>query len=187
MCFNTLRNGLFLHKMNKKKIRWIIALMAPALLGIIVLQVYWIENDLKIKEKQLDQNVRLAMNAIVDRIETNEAFTSFNANFFNFDSISYDFFGNPDTMHTQFLTAEDIAANDPVAPPTMYDDQDGGLDFRIVGPGSSQMIIKMKRSKSTGGNSFDEKTWRNHYRIASRRDSIQNNVCVQNNNMKCRL
>ena len=82
--------------MNKKKIRWIIALMTPALLGIIALQVYWIQHDLSLKEKQLDQNVRQAMNAIIDRIETNETFNSFNTNFFNFDSISYDFLGNPD-------------------------------------------------------------------------------------------
>jgi two-component system, OmpR family, phosphate regulon sensor histidine kinase PhoR len=170
--------------MNKKKIRWIIIFMTPALLGIIALQVYWIQHDVTIKEKQLDQNVRLAMNAIVDRIETNEAFNSFNTSFFNFDSISYDFFGNADSMHDDQNLA---ALNPPSPPPSLYDDQEEGFDFRIVGPGSSQMIIKLQRSKSTGGDSFDEEEWRHHYRIASRRDSIHNVTYVQNTNLRCRI
>src|SRR5436190_19547332 len=121
--------------MNKKKIRWIIALMSPALLGIIVMQLYWIQHDLGIKEKQLDQNVRQAMNAIVDRIETNEAFNSFNTNFFKFDSISYDFFGNADTIRADYdiNVKERPDEETPIPSPFFYDDQESGVDFKIVG------------------------------------------------------
>lgn len=172
--------------MNKKRIGWIIALMTPALLGIIVLQVYWIQHDLSIKEKQLDQNVRQAMNAIVDRVETTEAFNSLNAGFLNFDSISYDFFGNADTMLTE-KESEKFAGDNALTPPPIYDDQEGGIDFRIVGPGSSQMIIKLQRSKSSAGELFDEREWRHHYKIASKRDSLHNIMYVQNTNLRFRI
>ena len=59
--------------MNKHRIRWIIALMSIALLGIITLQVYWIMHDIQLKEQQFEQTVTQAMSSIVDRIETNEA------------------------------------------------------------------------------------------------------------------
>src|SRR6187551_1938680 len=64
--------------MKKNRIRWIIALMSIALIGIICLQVYWISHDIHLKEQQFEQTVNQAMNAIVDRIETQEAFSIMN-------------------------------------------------------------------------------------------------------------
>ncbi len=178
-------NRLFLqYRMNKRKIRWIIALMTPALLGIILLQLYWIQHDLSLKEKQLDQNVRLAMNAMVDRIETNEAFSSFNTNFFNFDSISYDIVGNIDTIHDMGENSDAQAVS---TPPPLYDDQEAGVDFRIVGPGSSQMTIKLQRSKSYTDDSFDGKEWRQHFKVTNQRDSLHHVLFVQNTNLRCRI
>src|SRR5438067_1844416 len=71
--------------MNKRRINWIIALMSIALLGSICLQVYWIAHDIKLKEKQFEQTVGQAMNAITDRIETREAFSIMNKRLVNFD------------------------------------------------------------------------------------------------------
>src|SRR5690242_13642214 len=64
--------------MKKNRIRWVIALMSVALIGIICLQVYWISHDIFLKEQQFEQTVNQAMNAIVDRIETQEAFSIMN-------------------------------------------------------------------------------------------------------------
>src|SRR5437879_2608318 len=72
--------------MNRRRIRWIIALMSVALIGIIMLQVYWISNDLRLKEKQFDQTVSQAMNAITDKIETREAFSIMNKRLADFDT-----------------------------------------------------------------------------------------------------
>src|SRR4051812_17559232 len=71
--------------MNKKGFRAIILLMSVALVGIISLQLYWILHDIKIKEQQFDQSVSQAMNAIVDRIETNEAYNILNERVFKID------------------------------------------------------------------------------------------------------
>src|SRR5689334_15032522 len=64
--------------MKKNRIRWVIALMSVALMGITCLQVYWITHDIHLKEQQFEQTVNQAMNAIVDRIETQEAFSIMN-------------------------------------------------------------------------------------------------------------
>lgn len=162
--------------MNKRKIRWIIALMTPALIGIIGLQVYWIQHDLAIKQKQLEQNVRQAMSVIVDRIETTEAFNSINSHFFNFDSVSYDLFGNADTLHYE---RDSTLISEP-SPPPLLEDPEGGFDFRIVGPGSSQMIITLQKNKH---GIFE----RHHYTYGSKRDSIKHMMFVETNTMKGRL
>jgi two-component system phosphate regulon sensor histidine kinase PhoR len=46
--------------------------MSIALSGLILLQAYWLRHDLRMKEQQFGQNVMLAMNAIVGKIEETE-------------------------------------------------------------------------------------------------------------------
>ena len=48
--------------------------MSIALLGIIGLQMNWIMHDIKLKEQQFDQGVTLALNDVVNKIETREVF-----------------------------------------------------------------------------------------------------------------
>lgn len=60
--------------MNKRKITWLIILMSIALLGIIVLQMNWIMHDIHLKEQQFDQGVSMALNDVVNKIETREVF-----------------------------------------------------------------------------------------------------------------
>ena len=84
------------------------------------------------------------------------------------------------------IQMDNIYDADALPPPPVLDDQENGVDFRIVGPGSSQMIITLQKSKSTAG-SFDEKDWKHHYRIVSKHDSVNSVLYVQNTNMRCRL
>jgi two-component system, OmpR family, phosphate regulon sensor histidine kinase PhoR len=59
--------------MSGKKIKLIIALMSVALIGLIALQLYWVDNALHLQELQFNQNVNLAMNEVVDKLEKEEA------------------------------------------------------------------------------------------------------------------
>ena len=60
--------------MNNKKIKLLIVLMSIALLGIIALQMNWIMHDIALKEQQFDQGVTMALNDVVNKIETREVF-----------------------------------------------------------------------------------------------------------------
>src|SRR6187549_4443 len=112
--------------MNKKQIRWIIALMSVALLGIISLQVYWITHDIRLKEQQFDQTVNQAMNAIVDKIETREAFHIIRNRFFDFDAqqlrslmMSNALAGSPFQISDTGISLPEIPPNEP--PPVIDD------------------------------------------------------------------
>ena len=59
--------------MNKKAIWAIILLMSAAMIGIILLQIYWINDNIKFVEVQFDNNVHTAISNVVDRIEKSEA------------------------------------------------------------------------------------------------------------------
>lgn len=93
--------------MNKRQIRWIIALMSSALIGIIGLQVYWILHDIHLKEQQFDQTVNQAMNAIVDRIERSEAADVLQRRFFDID---------PATISHMMMSEDDADEEDLVVP-----------------------------------------------------------------------
>ena len=58
--------------MNKKAIWAIILLMSAAMIGIILLQIYWINDNIKFEEKQFDRNVLSAIKKVVDQLETSE-------------------------------------------------------------------------------------------------------------------
>jgi len=58
--------------MNKKAIWAIIGLMSAAMLGIIVLQINWINSNVKLNEKNFDANVRAAITRVAERLEIAE-------------------------------------------------------------------------------------------------------------------
>ena len=58
--------------MNKKAIWAIIGLMSAAMVGIILLQVYWINFNVKLNEKQFDANVKSAIARVAERLEDAE-------------------------------------------------------------------------------------------------------------------
>ena len=136
--------------MKKNRIRWVIALMSVALIGIICLQVYWISHDIHLKEQQFEQSVNQAMNAIVDRIETQEAFSIMNKKL-----VAY-----ADPSHITSILVHDSALIPPISisdtdivipespmapdgPPPLLDDLDNAdINIEFHRPGSNQTILR---------------------------------------------
>lgn len=59
--------------MLKNRIWLIVILMSTALLGIILVQVYWIQNTITQKEQVFGYHVNEALNKVADKVETNIA------------------------------------------------------------------------------------------------------------------
>lgn len=59
--------------MNQRSIFAIIALMSAALIGIVVVQSYWVRSAVQLKEEEFDNEVKQAMNAVAVDIETQRA------------------------------------------------------------------------------------------------------------------
>lgn len=55
--------------MNKRNIQLIIIFASLALLGLIVIQLYWVKNDYALKEQRFEQNVNEALNNVVYKME----------------------------------------------------------------------------------------------------------------------
>src|SRR6185436_4925749 len=136
--------------MKKNRIRWVIALMSIALIGIICLQVYWISHDIHLKEQQFEQSVNQAMNAIVDRIETQEAFSIMNkklvayadpshvTNILVHDSVLL----SPISISDTDIIFPDFAQA-PDGPPPLLDDLDNAdINIEFHRPGSNQTILR---------------------------------------------
>jgi len=58
--------------MNRKSFALIIALMSISLVGIILVQVFWIKNAIEVKSEQFKRSVNDAMNDVVAQLEKNE-------------------------------------------------------------------------------------------------------------------
>jgi len=136
--------------MKKNRIRWIIALMSIALIGIICLQVYWISHDIHLKEQQFEQTVNQAMNAIVDRIETQEAFSIMNNKLVAYADPSH--VTNILVLDSELLSPISISDTDivfpdypqvPCGPPPLLDDLDNAdINIEFHRPGSNQTILR---------------------------------------------
>ena len=136
--------------MTKKKIRGIIALMSLALIGVIGLQVYWILHDIRLKEQQFDQTVNQAMNAIVDRIETNEAMNLVHERVFNLDPNRISQLIIRDTASTVPITITDTSIEFPTArfnelPPVIEDLDNADINIEYHRPGSNQTFLRFSR------------------------------------------
>ena len=135
--------------MNKKGFQAIIILMSIALIGIISLQLYWILHDIKLKEQQFDQSVSQSMNAIVDRIETNEAYNILNEHVFKIDPSRITQLMIRDTSSTIPVTITDTSIETPKSafkPPPVADDLDNAdINIEFHRPGSSQTFLRVQR------------------------------------------
>lgn len=58
--------------MTRNRIRWIAALMTVGLLGLITLQLYWIQNALSLQKEQFDYKVTDALQEVVRTLERQE-------------------------------------------------------------------------------------------------------------------
>ncbi|HOI31962.1 MAG TPA: hypothetical protein PLC47_04285, partial [Bacteroidales bacterium] len=54
--------------MNIRFFNTIIILAFVALLGVVVMQVYWVQNAIELKEEQFDNSVRIAMKSVLNRL-----------------------------------------------------------------------------------------------------------------------
>ncbi|MDD4087922.1 MAG: HAMP domain-containing sensor histidine kinase [Bacteroidales bacterium] len=54
--------------MNIRLFNTIIILAFVALLGVVVMQVYWVRNAIELKEEQFDNSVRIAMKSVLNRL-----------------------------------------------------------------------------------------------------------------------
>ena len=62
--------------LNKRAIWGIIGLMSVALLGIIIMQAYWINKSLKASNAQFDKNVIAALNQVSKKLEYAEVYAT---------------------------------------------------------------------------------------------------------------
>jgi len=59
--------------MNKRTLYILIALICLSLLGIIIVQFFWIRNAIQVKEAQFNRSVNDAMGVVVNKLETKES------------------------------------------------------------------------------------------------------------------
>ena len=147
--------------MNKKQIRWIIILMSVALIGIISLQVYWISHDIRLKEQQFDQTVTQAMNAVVDKIETREAFHIIRNRFFDIDpqQLNSLIMSNALAGSPFKITDTGISFPEEPIPPTPIIDELDNADINIEfhRPGSNQTILRFQHKNTSRRDSVTER------------------------------
>lgn len=55
--------------MDAKRIKIIIALMSVALIGVVSLQIYWINWSIRLNEEQFDKTVYAALNRVADKLQ----------------------------------------------------------------------------------------------------------------------
>ncbi|MEX0813053.1 MAG: HAMP domain-containing sensor histidine kinase [Chitinophagales bacterium] len=76
--------------MNKQIVYGIVVLMAIVLIGMVTIQIYWINNALTLKEQQFYQDVKHALKRVSFRLERQEAMRLFSGNgFVNNSNINY--------------------------------------------------------------------------------------------------
>lgn len=135
--------------MKKKNIQAIIALMTVALIGIISLQLYWILHDIHLKEQQFEQSVNQAMNAIVDRIETNEALNILHEKVFKMDPAQISQLLITDTASEIPVEVTDSSIElSHVAdkfPPIIDDLDNADINIEFHRPGTKQTFLRVQK------------------------------------------
>lgn len=89
--------------------------MSIALLGLIILQAYWIRHDLHIKEQQFSQSVLQAMNEIVEQVEEKENLRIVVRNILTSTDSSRNQHSTPDTLIETLMALAAVPV--PPAPP----------------------------------------------------------------------
>jgi len=134
--------------MNKKVITGLIALMGISIIGIIVIQLIWMNNAIRVRNELFDRSVNEALNSTTNRLETLQ----------DFRMINHFSFG--DTMQFQSMMPPP-----PPSPPVFV----GKLPKKVVIPKRTreasqrqiEMIVKSGKSK----NGFQ-------YQISTKTDSL---------------
>lgn len=61
--------------MKAQNIQALVAIITAALIGLIFIQIYWINNALTLRQEELDRSVSEAISEVVDRLEKHETLT----------------------------------------------------------------------------------------------------------------
>src|ERR1043165_5696160 len=85
-------NPLFLLAMNKGNIRIITIMASLALLGLVAIQVYWVNNAVTLGKEGFERSVNEALNNVVKRMEKQQAASKVTRRF-NFRKQGIRFFG----------------------------------------------------------------------------------------------
>lgn len=105
--------------MNKNAILGIMGLMSVALLGIVIMQAYWINQSIKISGEQFDKSVFAALNSVAAKLEFAEVYATTS----NFIKPSFSSFSEADqrellsevegqtTVSVEFSFYEDVPAD----------------------------------------------------------------------------
>lgn len=177
--------------MNKRKIRLIIVLMTFALTGIIALQAYWIQEAIKIKEQEFEQSVIQAMNNVVDKIETREAFHIIKDRFLGFDSMEFGSLLLNDTINDIPVHVNRSGFNDGTyseGPPPVFEDLDNAdINIEFRPPGSPRTIIRFQRRNSYVADSTQERFIRSSNMTKIFSDSTELTVRKNQEKVKSRL
>ncbi|MDO8929776.1 MAG: hypothetical protein Q7W54_12420, partial [Bacteroidota bacterium] len=117
--------------MNKKIITGLIALMGISIIGIIIIQLVWMNNAIRVKNELFDRSVNEAMTSATNRLETMQDFRLINL------------FAFSDSMHFRGI------APPPPVPPNFSNRVPG----RIIIPKKPsakqiEMIVKAGRNRN---------------------------------------
>lgn len=138
--------------MKERFIRFLVLAISVALLGLVIIQIYWINEAVELKEAQFRQNVREAMLNVAERLERQEAFDAMKRNNLN-DQI----FIRLDSLVR--LRDEQKMQEQPIAPQEQYYNNsintfEGDTNNVIqiqVGPGHQEHVVSFSDTSYTDG------------------------------------
>ena len=55
--------------MNKQNVSWVTVFVSVALIGLIGIQIYWINNAISLKAEDFDRGVNDALNNVANKLE----------------------------------------------------------------------------------------------------------------------
>ncbi len=188
---------VFLHEMKKQKIVFIAFLMGFALLGLILLQINWISQDIDLRRQKFDDKVQEALIKAAGELETGESLSIISK------SLQHDY---PDSVESIFRNHELKALNDSVLmelttidhevslfedfpdPEEMEDSITNGTSVWIKksrNDSSSNVTIKLK----TGNNTKANATYSNNEEdeILNDQDSDRHQVIISTDKVKLKL
>lgn len=93
--------------MNKKLFTGLVVLMGISILGIIAVQLIWMNNAIRVKNEMFDRSVNEAMQRTVERLENIHDFGVVNDMIFSDDSIHF-FQQSTDSFNFEFDVNEDV-------------------------------------------------------------------------------
>ena len=132
--------------MNKSNVKIIILLASVALLGLITIQGYWINNAILLGEQRFEQDVNDALNKVVSQMEKQMATTKINKKF-NFRKQGIRWFTPQDSL-TSFSKLINPAHTDNKNDYSLQKDKMNMKIYEEYSSDSNGVVVKKSRHKS---------------------------------------